>query len=116
MNYFLDPETRKNLRQGGYIKDVDDIIAPSVYPLNMAISSFVLFEFLNLYTGFKPPYWYVYLDYLDMNSTKRKSLNTRDDKEGSAGLCFNCELYKAKGDAESLSYFTEYEREVILPE
>lgn len=114
--YFLDHETRKNLIRGGYIKNVDEIAAPAVYPLNMSISSFVLFEFLNLFTGYKKVYWNVVMNYLDLNSNNRKCLNTRDDFEPNTGKCLNCEIYKAVGDFEPLSYFMNRNHVLSLPE
>ena len=114
--FFLDAETRRNLRQGGYIKGDSDIPAPAVYPLNMSIASLMLMEFLNLFTGFKPIYWNICLDLLNLDSKDRKHLSTEDLLEEPTGQCLICEDYKATGDSENLDYFLKINRLINLPE
>ncbi len=112
--FFLDPDTRHNLKKGGYLKDVEDITDPAVYPLNMAVASFLLFEFHNLFTGYKPVYWNLYLDYMNINEHKKKSLNTIDDFEGKAKSCITCDRYIGTGDNEPLGFFLKRDKKILF--
>ena len=113
-NFFLDLDTRDNLMKGGYLKGAESITDPAVYPLNMAISSFLLFEFHNLFTGYKPVYWNLYLDYLNLNDNQKRCLNTIDDFEGNASSCITCDRYIGTGDNEPLSFFLKRNKKIIL--
>jgi hypothetical protein len=114
--YFLDSGTKNNLQKNGYIGNSDDITAPSVYPLNLGVSSYVLFEFLNIFTGYKSTYWNLVVDYMNLNSDIRKCLDIKQDIEQPTGNCLNCESYKGVGDYESLNYFLSQNRKFVFPE
>jgi len=114
--YFIDSNTKNSLEKRGYIKERPDIKDPSVYSLNMFVSSMVIFEFHNLFTGYKKINWNMYFDYLDLNGKYKKSLNTKDDYEAPTGKCVTCELYKSTGDFESLNFFINRNKSLILAE
>jgi len=104
--FFLDKTTRNALEKEGYIQSSEHIIDPAVYPLNMNLSSFMLFEFLNLFTGFKEPFWHIYMNHTLLNKQKSQHfLGTYNQYERNDELCLNCNDYKGKGDSESLSYY-----------
>ena len=113
--YFLDLGTRESLTRSGYIENFNEIKSPAVYPLNLNVSSYILFEFLNLFTGYKPIYWNIVNDYLNMNQ-KTIALNTMDNYEPYNNSCMTCELYKATGDHEKLNYFYGRNKKIKLPD
>ncbi len=118
---FLDQEALKNFKARGYIKGDEESPAPSVYPLNMSIASFVLLEVLNLFTGYKPFSWNVFVDLLQMNddsdekSKSPKRVLTTKEPEAKSDLCLNCNIYRGSGDSENLDWFTDRNRRVSLP-
>lgn len=54
MDAFLDEPTRNAKRAAGYVIDVPDITAPSVYFLNQLAASVLVTEFLNYVCGWRP--------------------------------------------------------------
>lgn len=114
--FFIDADTRNNMTEAGYIQDSEEITAPSVYPLNMMISSMVLFEFLNLFTGYKPVNWTLNVDYLNLNSEKKKYLDTINDYEQRSETCLTCNAYLGTGDSEPLNRFYNRNIKISLPD
>ncbi len=113
--FFLDATTKSDIEKHGYIKNFPEIKAPAVYPLNMSLSSIMLLEFFNLFVGFKPLYWNVMMNYMELNSSLKKCLDVDNDYEPPTGLCLNCEVYKGRGDREPLSYFLNKNKTIELP-
>lgn len=119
--FFIDKTTRENLVENGYIKDDSvEVESPSVYPLNLSVSGFMLFEFLNLFTGYKQVHWHSYLNHMNLvekqdHNHGTQFLGLHSHYEPPSGRCLNCEDYKALGDSVSLSNFTDLNQEILFP-
>jgi len=114
-DYFLDATTRKTVENAGYIEDVQEEPAPAVYPLNMSISSIMLFEFMNLFSGFKPLTHNIYIDWMNIKEGLFV-VNNRDNHEGPSDTCLNCNAYHGLGDSESLSRFVNFTQAIEITE
>lgn len=112
---FADSISKKGLKKYGYVKDEEEIPSPSVYPQNMTIASLMLTEFHNLFTGFKPFSYNIYLDLMDLDSDSVTHLNTEKLLEEPENGCVFCSSYLGVGDYESLNGFYE-DKKIKLPE
>ena len=113
--FFMNTQTKEHMIKQGYIKNNElAITAPAVYPLNLSVSGLMLFEFLNIFSGFKPVYANLNMDLLDLNSTKYKTTTAKDDEELKSKSCILCSDFNGSGDSESLSYFIQLDRQVFF--
>jgi hypothetical protein len=96
---FASEGMRETLKRGGYIKNNESIPNPAVYPQNMIVSGFLLLEFINMISGYKPVYHNVYLDYSDGKMTASEYLRAR--REGRCG-CLDCGYYLGRADSVAL--------------
>ncbi len=114
-NFFLDITTKEEVRRAGYIIDAENINAPAVYPLNMLVSGMLLLELMNLFTGYKEGYWNIQLDFMDMNTTIKKSCGLQNEYEEPDPSCLLCHFYKGLGDFESLAKYYDFRKKMVFP-
>ena len=92
-------EIKQEMKKAGYITGNPNMINPAVYPQNLAVSSLLLMEFMNIIAGYKPLYNNLFFDYSKLGERQviaSTYLDLRDEhrKEG----CLNCDEYLGKGD------------------
>lgn len=94
-----DPLTRTARAAAGYVTDAPEISAPSVYALNMRISSFLLTELLNYFTAYRRTAT-TYYDSWRRDLTRRFDGDSFEDRP--AEDCPTCTYYHGRGDTEPL--------------
>lgn len=94
-----DPLTRTARKAAGYVADAPEISAPSVYALNLRISSLLLTELLNYFAGYRRTATTYY-------DSWRNDLARRFDGDSFADRpaedCPVCSYYHGRGDSEPL--------------
>ncbi len=94
-----DPLTRAARAAAGYVTDAPEISAPSVYALNMRISSLLLTELLNYFAAYRRTAT-TYYDSWRHDLAQRFDGDSFDDRP--AEDCPTCTYYHGRGDTEPL--------------
>jgi len=115
---YADPGLQEGMRKQGYLDSNNDMEeegpSPSVYPLNMMVSSLLLMEFANLFGKFRPLAVNQYLNSVNLNTPNMISaeLDLIEDYPGKD--CPNCSSVLGAGDSISLENFYEREEKAIV--
>ena len=113
--FFMNTQTKEHMIKQGYINNNElGVTAPAVYPLNLSVSGLMLFEFLNIFSGFKPVYSNLNMDLLDLNSEKYKVTEASDDNILKSEACILCSDFNGSGDSEDLNYFIQLNRQTLF--
>jgi len=107
--HFASDVVKNQLKNAGYIKGNDKVINPAVYPQNLAVSSLLLMELMNIIAPYKPLYNNVYFDYSKLyeieTPPKRIASTFIEARKQGKSFCLNCDEYLGKGDSvDVLSY------------
>lgn len=94
-----DPLTRTARKAAGYVANAPELSAPSVYALNLRISSFLLTELLNFFVGYRRTAT-TYYDSWRRDLTQRFDGDSFEDRP--AEDCPTCTYYHGRGDTEPL--------------
>jgi len=96
--YFAHDIMKHQREKAGYNDGDETINSPAVYPQNLAVSSFLLLELMNVIAAYKPLYNNVYLDYSNINVEKQLATSSDRRKQAKLYGCLNCDEYMGNGD------------------
>lgn len=99
-----DVTTKDNLRKSGYIKDMDSVVNPAVYPQNLLVAGTMLLEVMNLFGHYKSPVNNMFYDistFSDCLNAEQKRLACPHifARAESKQDCLNCDYYLGMADS-----------------